>query len=285
MKVGLVTAEKDSSFEDREKVLIDAFAKRGYTVVALVWTDRSIKWDQYDCLIIRSCWDYHEKIDEFLQWLNKVELLGVPLFNPIEVVRLNHSKRYLQELNDAKFNLIPTLWFDASDSPNLKTIAKNNNWDSLIIKPNIGATAYKTVKLDSNQIEAFSFSNLGFQYDHGFMIQPFVKEIESSGELSIIFFNKEYSHAVLKSAKEGDFRVQSNFGGTVTSFKPAKVIIEQARDVLGFFNFDLLYARVDGILREDSLVIMEVELIEPELFISTRETAARFVDAFEILSS
>jgi glutathione synthase/RimK-type ligase-like ATP-grasp enzyme len=224
-----------------------------------------VRWQDFEAVVIRSTWDYHRRYDDFLRWLDRME--GINLFNPVQVVRWNANKTYLRDLAAGGIAVVPTLW--PTRHTEIPILMRENGWRQAVLKPTISATAYQTHLITSeDQLAPFSGE---------MMLQPFMPEIAENGEWSLIFFHGRFSHAVLKRPKAGDFRVQHDFGGTIEALLPPPSLIEQAVTAVAKVNSPLLYARVDGIDVDGKLYLMELELIEPDLFLNP-ETAARFVD-------
>jgi len=217
-----------------------------------VWSDPDIDWSVYDAILIRSIWDYFERHDEFLAWLDRVP---VPTWNPIETLRWNSEKTYLRELENAGVRTIPTAWEGGVP------------WDDAIIKPTVAGGSLGLRRAEK-----------GEPIEPGFMAQPFIPEVVNAGELSLVFFDGELSHAIRKTPAEGDIRVQPEHGGIVTAAKPTADELTAAEQVLAAANRDLLYARVDFV--GDSMLI-ELEVIEPRFFFSYAPAGAerRLVDA------
>ena len=227
-------------------------------------------------MVIRSCWDYHKRAREFLSWIEQTEKAGVKLFNSAKIICWNLEKTYLRELAEKGVKIPATIWFEKGEKGNLEKILRENNWRKAVLKPTISATAWQTFVVAPENADDLQpeFENL--LADGGVMIQKFVEEIQTKGEWSFMFFDKKFSHAVLKRAKNGDFRVQDNFGGSVeTNLKPPLGLIVQARKLIEMMPEDLLYARVDAVEIDGELTLMELELIEPVLFLKEDTTAAR----------
>ena len=278
MKIAIVTCEQLPQLTEEDQTLARALMAKGHQVEACIWSaPRS--WRQYDLLIIRSVWDYHRRVDEFLTWINTVKELN--LLNDPQVVLWNYQKSYLKELTEAGFHTIPTLWFEANQQPHLEELLRQQQWSSAIMKPVVGATAYQTLKLELADLQDFDWNQRSYPF--GFMVQKYMEEISTQGEWSHVFFNKVYSHSVLKTAKSGDFRVQGDFGGQKELLTPPMAYVHQCQRVLDHLPCSLLYARVDGLHLNGQFHIMEVELIEPELFLWNDSITRNMVNAIETL--
>jgi glutathione synthase/RimK-type ligase-like ATP-grasp enzyme len=202
-----------------------------------VWSDPDVDWSAYDVVLVRSIWDYFERHAEFLAWLDRVP---VPMWNPADTLRWNSEKTYLRELEAAGIATIPTAW--DGEVP----------WEDAIIKPTVAGGSLGLRRAEK-----------GERVEPGYMAQPFLPDIVSAGELSLVFFGGEFSHAVRKTPAEGDIRVQPEHGGIVKATQPSEEELAAAERVIAAAGRDLLYARVDFV--GDTLLI-ELEAIEPRFF-------------------
>lgn len=276
MRIALVTCAQLPQLTEEDQRLAAALSEHGHQVSAVVW-DESISWDEFHILIVRSTWDYHKRIPQFLDWLQQVEHLN--LHNQAQTLRWNYKKTYLQRFEHAGFQTIPTEWFNSTDQPDLSRVLSDRGWTSAILKPVVGATAFQTFKIEANNVQ--DLEGLKGNYPYGFMVQQYMPQISTQGEWSHVFFDKTYSHSVLKTAKKGDFRVQGDFGGRKQLLDVSTSYIKQCQQIVDFIHPVPLYARIDGLHIDDKLYIMEVELIEPELFLWNKEITDRFVTAIE----
>jgi glutathione synthase/RimK-type ligase-like ATP-grasp enzyme len=161
----------------------------------------------------------------------------------------------------------------------LKTLIPSK-WKKAVIKPAFSAGSYQTEVFDITDSEIISLQYKVIAAEKELLLQEFIPEIQSLGETSFIFFNKKFSHAVNKKPVEGDFRIQVQFGGKYTLVEPNSNLITQAQKIVNRFADDLLYARVDGIIIDNQLHLMEVECIEPDLYLNLSDGATeRFTQA------
>lgn len=279
MNLGIVTCNRIPELIHSEQPLLSLFSERGINARAVVWNDQDVVWDQYDLLIIRSIWDYHLFPEDFTKWLYRIENSNVRVLNPISLLSINKHKFYLKDLALQGFKIAPTIFLKKGTS--LKSILPNfQHWDKIVIKPAISASAFLTSSFSKNEFDQLisQYSNVLLERD--LLVQKFIPEIQSFGELSIIFFNKNYIHTVIKKPKPNEFRVQSEYGGTFEFYFPNQDIIDTASRILNYYNQDILYARVDGTIINGKFVLMEIELIEPDLFFNLNEGALElFVQA------
>ncbi len=245
------------------------------------WDDKSVDWTSYDAVVIRSCWDYHTRPDDFFSWIDHLQVNSITIWNPPSILKWNSNKVYLRELAEQGVTIAPTVWVTQGENVDLDSLLAEQGWDEVVAKPMVSATAYNTWRF--TQAEAKS-QQAEFErvIQHGdMMIQQFVPEVVDKGEWSLMFFGKQYSHSILKQAKAGDFRVQDEWGGTIHPQEPSSTLIEQAEAILSQIESPLLYARVDGVARDtDEFVLMELELIEPHLYLDVDTVAPqRFAEA------
>jgi glutathione synthase/RimK-type ligase-like ATP-grasp enzyme len=270
MKIGIVTCAEYPQLTEQEKPLLALFRNEGIEASPLIWNDPSINWTGFDCLMLRSIWDYHLQVDQFFAWLAMLEENNIKTFNSMAVVNWNRHKFYLQELESKGVKIIPTVFVERTNQFSLNELIQKD-WQQAVIKPAVSANAHLTESFtidDITQVEG-RFKSLVATRD--FLVQTFMPEIQTMGEVSLIFFDKAYSHAVLKTPARGDFRVQADHGGSTVAYQPSESVIEAGRKILSLIHHDLLYARIDGVVRDNQFYLMELELIEPELFFHLSE--------------
>ena len=277
-KIAFVTSAVKPGFADNDLYAVDVLQSAGAKVEPLPWDAGDAAWNSFDFVVIRSCWNYHLLPDKFLQWIEKMQKDGVKVFNPLNIVRWNLHKSYLQDLESKGISIPPTIWIEKGGKADLSSLLKKNGWSKAVVKPAISATAFNTflVSPEANQQQK-EFEELLGQAD--LLIQKFMTEVQEEGEWSLIFFNKKFSHAVIKQPAKKDFRVQNDFGGTAQEAHPPAFVLGQAKKIIDLIDEPLLYARVDGVISENRFVLMELELIEPMLFLgeSSGETFANAI--------
>ncbi len=255
----------------------DPLKTLGWDVDTVSWKAKR-DWSEFEAVIIRSPWDYHKSPDLFLETLIQIESQTL-LLNPSKIVEWNLDKSYLRDLENRGVKIVPTLF--ENDSFDQKLF---ENWLSefmvreIIIKPTVSATAKDTFRLGS-----FSSDVSGVFRHRKYMIQPFMKNIAREGEYSLFYFNGDFSHAILKTPKQNDFRVQEDFGGVNRSITPGGQLLRAGEKALKQIGQKLLYARVDFVRDdEDEFALMELELIEPALYFRMdKESPKRFAEAFD----
>lgn len=277
MKIGLLTCEKLPELTLADQQLIPELAKHNIVAKAVIWNDKTIDWNEFDYLIFRNTWDYFEKETEFNLWLDQIEKLGIKTLNAIEIIKKNKHKFYLREMEKKGILILPTIFIDKNANLNLAELLPKH-WKKAVIKPAFSAGSYLTSVFDASAIEKTNNEYTKLAQEKELLLQEFVPEIQTLGETSFIFFNKKFSHAINKKPIDGDFRVQSQFGGKYNLIHPNQELIDKAQKVVNTFHDKLLYARVDGIVIDTELHLMEIECIEPDLYFEISEGALeRFV--------
>lgn len=277
MKIAYVSYQIQEKYTsatvDEDKTLLDFLTDKGLSIERVIWNDPAVAWKSYDLAIIKSPWDYHEHIAAFKQWLDQLELLNVRLLNPYERVRWNMDKHYLGEIAASGLAVIPSFFLEKGDRLDLDALTTHFNAEKLIIKPCISAGAKNTYILTAQNLSDHESQINELLQEEAFVAQPFMPEIHD-GEWSFLFFNGKYSHSLLKIPKDGDFRVQSYHGGSVNAQEGVDKHIKSAAAYVEQYAQDCLYARVDGLIVNGELNLMELELIEPYLFLDTHPEAS-----------
>jgi hypothetical protein len=269
MKIVFATCLEIPQGTEDDLLLRRKLESDGHHVDVHVWTDPQVSWHDYDICLIRSTWDYHKKLSEFLDWAQRVSQ-RTRLVNPLSVLKWNCDKNYLLEFHGKGLPIVPTFIAKEKEVALQEGARLLGQSRQIIVKPTISATADLTfVVRDEIQLEAGVRAVLA---RGPVMLQPFLPSVLTDGELSLIYFYSAdekkltYSHAVLKTAKAGDFRVQSDFGGKSESLKPPAVAHQLADQIAARLPRETCYARIDLLDWKTQPLIGEVELIEPDLF-------------------
>lgn len=240
---------------------------RGIAVVPAAWNDPAACWEEYAGAVVRSCWDYHHAPEEFRRWVNRLKAAEVPLWNPADMLLWNMNKRYLLDLAAKGVRIPRTLWVEAGAAPDLSVLLDNAGLRQAVVKPAISATAHQTWRVSRERAADYQ-AQFGKQVLSGAtLVQEFIPELLREGEWSLLFFGGQFSHAVKKRPGGNDFRVQHDYGGSAAAETAPPALVRQARQILSVLDTSPLYARVDGVEVAGKLVLLELELIEPELFL------------------
>lgn len=247
----------DWAFDNQRSALESA----GIEVVARVWTEPDAEHDA-DLLLPLTAWGYHQRFDEWIALLDRLERARVPVINPVRLLRWNSDKSYLAELATAGIPTVPTIALQTLEDADLAEARSRFGTTELVVKPPVSAGADSTFRL------AVADSLPDAARGRRMLVQPFQRSITTQGELSLMMFNGVFSHALIKRAKTGDFRVQPHFGGREEQVEPPPEAIALAHAALAAAPELPVYARVDMIADETGVFqIMELELIEPALFL------------------
>lgn len=280
MRIAFATHVGLRDLTPSDRLAADELSRRGAAVTPLPWS-ASDDWRQFDAVVIRATWDYYTRPDDFRAWLRRLEEQRVSLWNPSPIAVWNMHKGYLRDLERAGVPIVPTAWVSSSESPgSLKELARARGWIDVVVKPAVSASANRTWRThgsfgeqEENQFRALAASG-------DVMVQPLIEPLVREGEWSLVFLGGEFSHAVLKRPASGDFRVQAHRGGTVSRAEAAAEWIAEARSILDAVREPWLYARVDGCIVDGRFLLMELEMLEPDLFLHLESRAAgRFAAA------
>jgi glutathione synthase/RimK-type ligase-like ATP-grasp enzyme len=255
-----------------DELAIPFLNELGWQVETISWRDSLVDWNDFECVIIRTPWDYQQSPQKFLEVLRRIDASKARLENPLEIVEWNLSKQYLRELETSGIKIVPTIWDEkTADETSFQRWLRFFNTDEIIIKPIISATAEFTYRVQNFAPElSETFANKPF------MVQPFMPKIVTEGEFSLFYFGGNYSHTILKTPKPKDFRVQEEHGGIITQVLPSEKLLQTAQEIFEFIKPTPLYARVDFVRDEtDNFCLMELELIEPALYFRMDKDAPR----------
>jgi glutathione synthase/RimK-type ligase-like ATP-grasp enzyme len=272
MKIALVTYQDNGAYhkiaiENEDDTLLQFLAEKGLRPEKAVWNDPQVDWERFDVIIIKSPWDYFDMIEDFYDWMKELKSKNIKVLNPIDTLTWNADKHYLQDIAGAGLNVTPSIFTSKGNKIELDPYFASFNTTMLIVKPAVSGGSKNTFKVTAANVREITEKLNLLLEEEDFIIQPFLTEIETNGEWSFIFFGGVFSHALLKKAKTGDFRVQSTFGGTVHPQSPPLHLLQEAQVYVDQFAQNCLYARVDGAIIENKLILMELELIEPFLFL------------------
>jgi hypothetical protein len=279
-RVGLLTGQAWPQGASDDAALVCALGALGIGTLWVPWDAAPLHAGDVDLLLVRSCWDYVERCDAFLDALDRAKARGAAVWSPPEVVRWNADKRYLRDLAAAGAPIVPTLFCEDGDAGAIAREARDRGWGELVLKPSVSAGARHTVRARADEIEArlAALVEQDGPARGAWLAQPYLEEIEREGEWSLLYFDGAFSHAVRKRPMRGDFRVQERHGGTSHAALPPPLVRDAADAALaaacGAGHETPLYARVDGVVHAGQFALMELELIEPYLFFSHDPAAA-----------
>ncbi len=260
MRIGIASSEEVLPVSDRE--LAVALAVIGFEVEVVDWKDRARDWREFDTVIVRSCWDYHLQVERFLEWIGQLESSGVAVVNAPELIRWNSDKRYLGELAAGGAVIPETIFVDGGEEIDLAAVCGARGWLQAVVKPIVSASAHRTERRKAGAVFGPA------------IVQKYISAIETEGEWSLVYLGGEYSHAVNKTPRLHDFRVQEEHGGTIRAGAPTANAVEFATRVLKLLPLPGVFARVDVVVSGTEIWLMELEVIEPELYLHLAEGSA-----------
>ena len=234
----------------------------------IIWETQADRLKEFDAAIFRTTWGYHEKAEQFSDFLNYLEEIRIPTFNPMHIIKANFHKFYLKELAESGIEIIPTEFVTSGSEMTLKEIITKTGWEKFIIKPAVSAGSYRTHLFSSEQIDEAAGVYDSMHTTDDLMIQKYLPEVETLGEFSTIFFSNGCCFTVNKIPQLGDYRVQSNYGGKYNVIEPNDIIRRTSEKIASRFITDCLYVRVDGLFSEGRFLLMEAEMLEPDLYLN-----------------
>lgn len=278
-RVALITWAGLPEGAESEQLLLARLSEAGAGGQMVNWRDPAVDFSGFDLVVLRSCWNYHLHAQEFTEWLQRTAK-ATPVLNAIETVLWNSNKFYLRELEERGIEIAPTCFVSGGTLRNQDYLSRTESWQQVVVKPAISASAHKTWLFERKDMPSEKLAEL--MDGNGFLLQQFIPEIQTQGEISFIYLDGHYSHAVLKRPAVDDFRVQQEHGGSAELFAPSASLLQEANAIAQAVPQvrDSLYCRLDAVERNRKLILMELELIEPELFLGLAQgTAERFATA------
>lgn len=277
-----VTCNEFPELQPGDRILADRLIEKGVDVKAVPWNDpgwgneEKSNFAGADIILIRSTWDYFMHVDKFSQWLDALSSFGNVLNRP-SLMRWNMTKTYLGELEDAGVAIVPTRFCAPTPTAINDTIEKLEI-DEAVVKPVVGGGASELTIIQKS--DALSIQKAANRLTHSAMVQPLLSSVKTEGEISLIYFDGEFSHGVLKRPKSGDIRVQEEHGGTTKRINASAQMVAFGSKVLHACPGDTpCIARIDIVPIDGDFYVMEAELIEPELFFNyAPEQAEVFAD-------
>lgn len=259
---------------DDDRLLQEALARRGLSSARVDWADPTAHWSRFRCAVFRTTWDYFERFAEFDAWLARADR-ETRVCNPSSTVRWNMDKHYLADLAGRGVPVVPSVFLDRGSARSLADVLADTGWDEAVVKPCVSGAARHTYRVNRGTAAEHQPLLTALLAQEAMIVQPFQADILRTGEDTLMVFGGRYSHAVRKAAKAGDFRVQDDHGGAVHEYKPTAEQIALAESAVAACHPVPVYGRVD-MVRDNGgrLAVMELELIEPELWLRYHQPAA-----------
>lgn len=258
-----------------DALLSEALAEHGITAQRVDWADPEVDWSQFRAAVFRTTWDYFVRYEEFTAWLSRVQQ-ATQLINASETIWWNLDKHYLADLEARGIATVPSVYLEAGDVRTLSALFAQTGWSEAVIKPCVSGAARNTYRVTLENAQEVDRALAPFRAREAFMFQPFIQDIIAGGELTLVVIDGVVTHGVRKVPKSGDFRVQDDHGGSWTEYVPSEEEIAFAERAVSVCTPRPLYGRVDVVRGADgTLQTMELELIEPELWLRTHPAAAQ----------
>lgn len=258
-----------------DRILSEALGEHGLTTTRVDWASPDVDWSRFRCVVFRTTWDYFDRFDEFTAWLGRVEG-ATRLCNTGSIIRWNMDKHYLADLASLGIPIVACRFIERGSEERLADLLEASGWKEAIIKPAVSGGARHTYRVNRESAAELEPVVRQLLATRTLILQPFVEEIMREGEDTLMVLNGRYTHAIRKIAKPGDFRVQADHGGTVHDLTPTAEHIELAEQAMAACRPFPAYGRVDMVRDNDGrLAIMELELIEPELWLRHHPPAAK----------
>jgi hypothetical protein len=264
-----LTLDERGEFVIDDEHAIEPLTGIGWRVSTVSWRQTEIPWREFDVVIIRSTWDYWNDVPAFLEVLMQIDR-ETRLANPLDLVHWNLAKTYMVDLEGKGVGIVPTIWPDAVPVAALREFFDLLDCDELVIKPVVGANGEDAFRVSRSDSKEQLARIAGCFCNRKAMVQRFMPRILDEGEYSLFFFNGEFSHAILKTPMESEFRSQEERGAKIQRVMPEKSLLLRGQQALDVLSTTPLYARVDFVRDdEDEFVVMELELIEPSMYLRT----------------
>ena len=281
-KIAYLTMSDMGDFVTDFHLSIPPMAALGWQVETVPWRSE-VDWDRFDAVYICTPWDYPEHAEQFLDVLAQIDASRALLINDLALVHWTLEKTYLRDVENGGSDIVPSTWYDGFESADTSRLFAEHQTDRIVIKPTVGANAADTFVLTDPVSDAELDMLRETFARRAFLVQPFIENIRTEGEFSLFFFHGEYSHAIQKTPKAGDFRVQEEHGADIRPVQPTAALMATARKLFAAIEPLPTYGRGDWVRGADGrYLLMELELIEPSLYLRTdRGAAARFARALD----
>ncbi len=270
MKIGFISMLEWPEMVPYDMQAIELLKARKIETEVIFWEEINVEnahqLAAFDLIVIRTCWNYYKKIPAFMKFLDLLEQSEARVYNPVKLIKWNIDKKSLLELQSEGFEIIPTLFvFDGEEGTFEQAVAKG--WNQIVLKPMISAGSYDTFVIDANDSQRFLELKNQYFINRPYMLQEFIPEV-LAGEVSTLYFANGYGYSVTKVPKAGDYRVQFQYGGVYHLQEVNPEIEDISTKLSEKLNHSTLYRRLDGIWRNGRFLIMELELIEPDLYLN-----------------
>lgn len=278
-----LTMENPEGWAIDAELAFPSMQAMGWTIDALPWRSEDVDWDVFDAVYVGTPWDYPEDPGHFMEVLQSIDRSKAVLVNDMQLVEWSIPKTYLRDLEEKGIAVVPSMWADQYEDGTLQNAFDRFAVDKIIVKPVISTNATDTYLVCRQDIDSLQPVLAETFADRPCMMQPFVEHIQDEGEYSLFYFNREFSHAICKTPKPGDYRVQEEHGSEIVAVHAEPSLREAGDHVLRVVDPLPVYARVDFVRgADDRFLLMELELVEPSMYLRMdNEAPERFARAFD----
>jgi glutathione synthase/RimK-type ligase-like ATP-grasp enzyme len=271
-RVLLATYQKLADLTPSDRILAASLKARGVDAEPALWDAIDPHAQNGAMVCLRSTWDYFKRFDQFRPWIEAFRARPGTLWNPVETVLWNADKIYLRDVEARGVPMPVTHWFEPGVRVDLPRLLADAGWDQAVLKPRVSGGAWGTYRV--NAATRLSDDEWAPILASGAIVQEYIAEVATRGEMSLLYFDGKFSHAARKTTAPGDFRVQLEFGGRYERAEVSATLAEAGLRWLAAAGHPWIYARVDLVERDSGPVLMELELIEPELFFAVAPECA-----------
>lgn len=275
MRIGFLTTKEMPDMMSYDQEVIARIKQQNVACEVIFWEEvleqSPASLQRFQLIVFRTVWNYYKNAEQFVRLLDLLEASGVPAVNPLDIIRWNMEKSYLKKLMDEGYDVIPTV-FSNGDPQKTFEAAQQQNWEKMVLKPMISGGSYHTYVLKKGDEAQYQQYIQEHFVNRPFMLQEFIPGI-TEGEISTITFSNGYTYSVTKVPKAGDYRVQFNYGGQYRAHETPAEIKRIAEKIFDRQERRTLYQRLDGVWHNGKFLIMEVELLEPDLYLNLSEEA------------
>ena len=259
---------------EEDRLLTEALQARGIAARRVDWAREDVDWGAFAAVVLRTPWDYFERFDAFSAWLDRIAAHPCVLNDP-STLRWNIDKHYLADLEAAGVAVVPTVFVERGEGRALADAMAELGAEAAVYKPTVSGAARETYRVRPGAVAEHAGRFATLTTERAMMVQPFLPAIVEHGEVTVVAMSGRPTHALRKRAKAGDFRVQDDHGGTLhphTATADELALTEAALAVRGEVP---VYGRVDMVRDPQGIArVMELELIEPELWLRLHHPAA-----------
>lgn len=275
LRCAFLTMEDEGDFVTDYSLAIPPLEALGWQVELVAWRDPPRRWDDYQSVYIAAPWDYTDDHDAFMRTLRHIEASPAQLVNDLQLVAWNLDKAYLRDLARDGVAIVPTSWHDTFETTGIESAFEQFSAERIVIKPRVGANAADTHVLHASAWRSSRALLAPLYEGRAHLLQPFIPSITAQGEYSLFYFGGEFSHVIRKVPAAGDFRVQEEHGASIEAVSlPPRLGVAGAA-ALAAVPGRACYARADFVEHGGAWLLMELELVEPSLYLRMDPAAPR----------